>query len=190
MLEVETFGDRYPSFRRRPGSPATRCWRPPSTRSHPQETPPGSQCSFRCPGWLRHRDVAAVAVAVLGGMAALHQEQPSRSDIAYEAHRLEVDILGVQSGIQDQLSAAFGGINLEMETYPEASVRPLPTWQELDPRLTLVFLGRAHDSSAIHPRSSRVWLVAGQRCSRGCGMQQSRRATLFFGGTLIVLGRR
>ena len=78
-------------------------------------------------------------------------EQPSPRDIAYAAHRLEVDILGVESGIQDQLSAAFGGINyLEIEAYPEATVHPLPTWEELSPRLTLVFLGRAHDSSAVH----------------------------------------
>ena len=26
----------------------------------------------------------------------------------------------------------------------------MPTWEELSPRLTLVFLGRAHDSSAVH----------------------------------------
>jgi D-glycero-alpha-D-manno-heptose-7-phosphate kinase len=84
-------------------------------------------------------------------LAALRLEQRSPRDIAYAAHRLEVDILGVQSGIQDQLSAALGGINyLEIETYPEARVYPLPTWEELSRRLTLVFLGRAHDSSAVH----------------------------------------
>ncbi len=94
---------------------------------------------------------AAVAVALLGGLAAVRREQPSPREIAYAAHRLEVDVLGVQSGIQDQLSAAFGGINyLEIETYPEAAVYPLPAWEELSPRLTLVFLGRAHDSSAVH----------------------------------------
>jgi D-glycero-alpha-D-manno-heptose-7-phosphate kinase len=51
------------------------------------------------------------------------------------------------------LSAAFGGINyLEIEPYPEATVHALPAWPELDPRLTLVFLGRAHDSSGVHRR--------------------------------------
>ena len=81
----------------------------------------------------------------------MRQEQCSPRGIAYASHRLEVDILGVESGIQDQLSAAFGGINyLEIEPYPEARVYPLPTWEELSPRLTLVFLGRAHDSSAVH----------------------------------------
>ena len=67
------------------------------------------------------------------------------------AHRLEVDVLGVESGIQDQLSAAFGGINyLEIDEYPDASVHPLPAWDDLGPLLSLVFLGRPHDSSDVH----------------------------------------
>ena len=88
---------------------------------------------------------AAVAVALLGALAAVRAEQPSARDLAYAAHRLEVDGLGMESGIQDHLSAAFGGINyLEIDPYPEATVRTLPSWEELGARLTLVFLGRAH----------------------------------------------
>jgi D-glycero-alpha-D-manno-heptose-7-phosphate kinase len=94
---------------------------------------------------------AAVAVCLLGALAALRGEQLSRRDVAYAAHRLEVEILGVESGIQDQLSAAFGGINfLEVDRYPEARVRTLPAWENLGPLLTVVFLGRAHDSSRVH----------------------------------------
>jgi D-glycero-alpha-D-manno-heptose-7-phosphate kinase len=88
---------------------------------------------------------------MLGGLAALRSEQPSRREIAYAAYRLEVDVLGAESGIQDQLSAAFGGINyIEIDPYPEATVRTLPPWEELSPRLTLLFLGRAHNSSVVH----------------------------------------
>jgi D-glycero-alpha-D-manno-heptose-7-phosphate kinase len=94
---------------------------------------------------------AAVAVALLGALAAVRSEQLSPRDVAYRAHGLEVEILGAQSGIQDQLSVALGGINyLEIDTYPEAAVYPLPAWDELGSRLTLVTLGRAHDSSAVH----------------------------------------
>jgi D-glycero-alpha-D-manno-heptose-7-phosphate kinase len=90
---------------------------------------------------------------MLGALAALRSEQPSRREIAYAAHRLEVDILGAESGIQDQLSAAFGGINyIEIEPYPKATVHTLPVWDELNSRLTLLFLGRAHDSSDVHRR--------------------------------------
>ncbi len=94
---------------------------------------------------------AAVAVALLGALAAVRSEQLSAREVAYRAHRLEVEILGAESGIQDQLSVALGGINyLEIDAYPEAAVFPLPAWEELGSRLTLVSLGRAHDSSAVH----------------------------------------
>jgi D-glycero-alpha-D-manno-heptose-7-phosphate kinase len=63
--------------------------------------------------------------------------------------------LGVQSGVQDQLCAAFGGINfIEMPSYPHATVTQLAVAddvvRELERRLVLVFLGRGHDSSAVH----------------------------------------
>ncbi len=78
-------------------------------------------------------------------------EHLSQRDVAYAAHRLEVGVLGAESGIQDQLSAAFGGINyLEIDAYPDATVRRLPVWEELGALLTLIFLGHAHDSSDVH----------------------------------------
>jgi D-glycero-alpha-D-manno-heptose-7-phosphate kinase len=94
---------------------------------------------------------AAVAVALVGALAAVRGERLSPRDVAYAAHQLEVGALGVESGIQDQLSAAFGGINyLEIDQYPDATVRRLHVWEELGSLLTLVFLGRAHDSSGVH----------------------------------------
>src|ERR1039458_8406 len=152
VLVVESFGDRYPVV---PG--ASRVARHSLLEAAIDAFPPprglAVEVSVRSgvPAGCGTGTSAAVAVALLGGLAAVRSEELSPRDIAYAAHRLEVDILGVQSGIQDQLSAAFGGINyLEIETYPEARVYPLPTWEELSPRLTLVFLGRAHDSSAVH----------------------------------------
>jgi D-glycero-alpha-D-manno-heptose-7-phosphate kinase len=152
VFDVDTFGDRYSIIPREP-----RVARHPLLEAAIDAFPPPKglavEVSVRSgvPAGCGAGTSAAVAVALLGGLAALRQEQRSPRDIAYAAHRLEVDILGVESGIQDQLSAAFGGINyLEIETYPEAMVYPLPTWEELSPRLTLVFLGRAHDSSAVH----------------------------------------
>jgi D-glycero-alpha-D-manno-heptose-7-phosphate kinase len=96
---------------------------------------------------------AAVTVALLGALSRLRGEDIKGRDVAYAAHRLEVDVLGGESGIQDQLSAALGGINyLEIEPYPDARVTTLPAWEGLGSRLTLVFLGRAHDSSVLHRR--------------------------------------
>jgi D-glycero-alpha-D-manno-heptose-7-phosphate kinase len=94
---------------------------------------------------------AAVCVATLGVLGALRGESRSSRELAYLAHSLEVDVLRLESGIQDQLSAAFGGINyIEIDPYPEATAQTLPMWDALDDALTLVFLGHAHDSSAVH----------------------------------------
>jgi D-glycero-alpha-D-manno-heptose-7-phosphate kinase len=152
VLDVETFGDRYPIV---PG--ASRVARHPLVEAAIDSLPPPGDVAVEVsvrsgvPAGCGAGTSAAVAVALLGGLAAVRSEQLSPRRVAYAAHRLEVDVLGVQSGIQDQLSAAFGGINyLEIEPYPEATVRTLPAWEELGPRLTLVFLGRAHDSSGVH----------------------------------------
>jgi D-glycero-alpha-D-manno-heptose-7-phosphate kinase len=152
VLDVETFGDRY---RIVPG--ASRVARHPLLEAAidalppPENRPVGVRVRCAVPAGCGTGTSAAVAVALLGGLAAVRSEQLAASDVAYSAHQLEVDVLGGESGIQDQLSAAFGGINyLEIEPYPESTVDALPAWAELDPRLTLVFLGRAHDSSRVH----------------------------------------
>jgi D-glycero-alpha-D-manno-heptose-7-phosphate kinase len=71
------------------------------------------------------------------------------------AHSVEVDMLHLQCGIQDQLCSAFGGINfIEMFQYPYASVSqiqvPNATWWELERRLALIYLGKSHSSSKVH----------------------------------------
>ncbi len=100
---------------------------------------------------------ASVTVALVGALDSLTSGRMTPQQIASTAHRIEVDRLGLQSGIQDQLCAAFGGINyIEMPAYPVASVSQLQVpdtvWWELDRRLVLVFLGHSHDSSQIHDR--------------------------------------
>jgi D-glycero-alpha-D-manno-heptose-7-phosphate kinase len=68
-----------------------------------------------------------------------------------------VDSLKRQSGIQDQLCSAYGGINyMEMFEYPHASVSqievPNSIWWELERRLALIYLGKSHDSSRVHEK--------------------------------------
>jgi len=152
LLVAESFGDSYPIV---PGAPRAARHRllEAAVDAFP---PPGgmaveiSVCSA-VPAGCSTGTSASVAVALLGGLAAVRGEDLSPREAAYAAHRLEVEFLGVESGIQDQLCAAFGGINyLEIEPYPEARRHALPPWDELNPLLTLVFLGRAHDSWAVH----------------------------------------
>ncbi len=152
MLDAVNFADRYPIV---PG--ASRVARHPLLEAAVDACPPPENLAVEIgirsavPAGCGTGTSAAVAVALLGALATLHSEQVSPRDVAYAAHRLEVDVLGQESGIQDQFSAAFGGINyLVIDSYPEAAVSALPMWNELEARLTVVFLGRAHDSSGLH----------------------------------------
>ena len=100
---------------------------------------------------------AAVSVALVGALDALTPPHRSLEEVAQAAHRIEVERLGLQSGVQDQLCAALGGLNyIEVDPYPEAVPTPLPAPEpfrhELEGRLMLVHLGRAHRSSQMHER--------------------------------------
>jgi D-glycero-alpha-D-manno-heptose-7-phosphate kinase len=98
---------------------------------------------------------AAVSVALLGALDLIGSRSLTSHEIARKAHYIESEMLKLQSGIQDQLAAAYGGINfVEMSHYPEASVSPIHlldevNW-ELESRLLLIYLGKPHSSSAVH----------------------------------------
>jgi D-glycero-alpha-D-manno-heptose-7-phosphate kinase len=100
---------------------------------------------------------AAVLVAMLGALDRLAGGQRTPYEVAYEAHAVETRQLGGESGIQDQLCAAFGGVNfIDIVEYPRAVVSQLAlsdnTRRELADRLALVYLGRPHNSSAVHQK--------------------------------------
>jgi len=98
---------------------------------------------------------ASITVALMGALDRLTPGTMTPHEVAYAAHRVETDMLHLQSGIQDQLCAAYGGVNfIEMFRYPHATVSqiqvPNSIWWEMERRLVLVFLGKAHQSSAVH----------------------------------------
>ncbi len=98
---------------------------------------------------------AAVSVALVGGLDLLKPGRLTPHEVARAAHRIETVLLHQQSGVQDQLASAFGGINyIEILDYPNAIVSPvvvpLTTLWELERRLLLVFLGQSHSSSKVH----------------------------------------
>lgn len=99
---------------------------------------------------------AAVTVALVGALNELNGGHLTPLEIAKQAHRVETDDLHQQSGIQDQIAAALGGVNfIDMNQYPDdyrVDQLSLPdkTWWELERRLCLVFLGRRHTSSDVH----------------------------------------
>ncbi|MEW5900984.1 MAG: GHMP kinase, partial [Acidobacteriota bacterium] len=100
---------------------------------------------------------AAVCVALLGALSYLRNQDILLKDIVSLAHKVETEDLKQQSGIQDQICAAYGGVCfIEIHHYPQARVEKISlerrVWEELDRRLCLIYLGKPHLSSAIHER--------------------------------------
>ena len=98
---------------------------------------------------------ASVAVALVAALDALTPGRLTNEEIASTAHAIESHRLGLQTGVQDQLCAAFGGVNfIEVPDYPRAYATrlalPDAVWRELDERLVVVYIGRAHVSSEVH----------------------------------------
>ncbi len=139
---------------------------------------------------------AAVTVALIGALDQLTPGRLAPHQVAYTAHSVEVDMLKRQSGIQDQLCSAFGGINfIEMQKYPHASVSqieiPNPIWWELERRLVLIYLGNSHDSSQVHEMVIRQLENAGPTCKQLDDLRvtadKSRDAV--YAGDFAALGR-
>ncbi len=95
---------------------------------------------------------AAVGVALIASIRVASGHNADPAELAALAHQAETGA-GLQSGVQDHVSAAFGGVSLIDVSYPGFQVASI----ELTPRtrrwlgdgLRTVFLGR-HDSSATH----------------------------------------
>ena len=100
---------------------------------------------------------ASVSVALIGALDQLSAGRLTPYEVAALAHRVETEKLRLQSGIQDQMASAYGGIcYIQMHAFPHASVSQIEVsnsiWWELEHRLALVYIGRPHSSSDVHRR--------------------------------------
>jgi D-glycero-alpha-D-manno-heptose-7-phosphate kinase len=138
---------------------------------------------------------AAVTVALIGGLDMLTPGRMTPHEVASAAQKIETEMLGQQSGIQDQLCSAYGGINyIEMFHYPHASVStiqvPNATWWELERRLTLVYLGKSHRSSDVHRMVIRSLEDAGPDCKQLEDLRKTaaRSRDALYAGDFAALG--
>ena len=139
---------------------------------------------------------AAVTVAIIGALDYLTPGRLNPYEVAAAAHRVETEMLHRQCGIQDQIAAAFGGINfIEIDHYPQARVHrvnlPKATERELEARLALIYVGLSHSSSHIHEMVIRELQDAGPRalkleCLRSTAAK-SRDA--LYASDFVALGR-
>ncbi len=153
-LWVRSFGERYrfavhaPPNRHPLLETTLRRWCPPGVSVNVEvasSVPPGSGLGTS----------ASVVVALVAALRAATGGTIDAHGLAAEAHRIETEDLGRQSGVQDQIAAAHGGANLVVVgPYPATEVHTLPlsidTWEELTRRLVTVYLGAPHRSSSVH----------------------------------------
>ena len=139
---------------------------------------------------------AAVTVALIGALDMLSPGRLTPYEVALTAQRIETEMLQQQCGIQDQLCSAYGGINfIEMFHYPHAAVSqiqvPNSIWWELERRLVLIFLGKAHSSSAVHEKVIAELEGAGPDNPKLEALRGTARASrdAVYGGDFAALGR-
>lgn len=96
---------------------------------------------------------SAFAVGLVQGLHAMRGEYPDRMTLAKEAIHLERDMCREAGGVQDQLAAAFGGLNRMAFTAEGFTVSPVEIPEErklaLQNRLMLLFTGFTHFSGAV-----------------------------------------
>jgi D-glycero-alpha-D-manno-heptose-7-phosphate kinase len=196
VIYAENYGERYAVHPETPGwdrhpllEAAIECM------SVPKDVAFQVTIFSEAPGGASTGTSAAVTVALIGALDCLTPGRLTPHEVAYTAHAVEVDLLKRQSGIQDQLCSAYGGINyIEMHAYPRASVSqiqvPNGIWWELERRLALIYLGKSHDSSRVHEKVIRELEDAGPTCKQLEDLRQTAEKSrdALYAGDFTALG--
>lgn len=197
VLFVENYGERYVVHTETPG------WeRHPLLEAAieymrvPQDVSLHISIYSEAPAGCSTGTSAAVSVALIGALDCLTPGRMTPHEVALAAHAVETDLLKQQSGIQDQLASAYGGINfIDMYQYPHASVSqvylPNAAWWELERRLALVFLGKSHSSSKVHEKVIAELENAGPDCPKLEPLRKTPEMArdALYAGDFAALGR-
>jgi D-glycero-alpha-D-manno-heptose-7-phosphate kinase len=93
---------------------------------------------------------AAVLVALVAALAAVDGEDLTPDEAARRAWQVEIDA-GRESGVQDHVAAAWGGVSwIEVGPFPAWRRTAVAVPEGADAVLLTVHLGGAHDSSDLH----------------------------------------
>jgi D-glycero-alpha-D-manno-heptose-7-phosphate kinase len=119
---------------------------------------------------------SAATVALVAAFLKLirqHSEKdnaPNRRKIALLAYKIEETVAGVPCGIQDQLAAAFGGVNVwHLQADPERSVFKKKVmvnksfYKKFEEHLLLAYCGVPHESKDINGQWVRQFLAGNYR---------------------------
>ena len=96
---------------------------------------------------------SSVTVGLLNAMHSFQGREPSKEQLAEEACKIEIEIMGAPIGRQDQYAASFGGINSISFGEGGVAVEPIEIENDLVSRVsrnfTLVFTGITRSASKV-----------------------------------------
>jgi D-glycero-alpha-D-manno-heptose-7-phosphate kinase len=96
---------------------------------------------------------ASVAVALISALAHYSDKPLKKYEIAELAQKLETEELKLESGVQDQFAAAYGGVNFMEIDYPSVKITNIEINEkricELESQLILVYLS-SRSSNVMH----------------------------------------
>lgn len=96
---------------------------------------------------------ASIAVALVAALAHFSNKNLTPHEIAEYAHKLETEELNLESGVQDQFAAAYGGVNYMEIDYPNVKISHINVNEkricELESQFILVYLS-SRSSSEMH----------------------------------------
>lgn len=97
---------------------------------------------------------SSFTVGMLHALYALTHRMPTKRELGINAIRIEQDVLGEQVGSQDQVAAAFGGLNLihfggQQEFTVEPVILSASRLEELQQNMLLFFTGLQRQASEI-----------------------------------------
>lgn len=96
---------------------------------------------------------ASVAVALISALSHYSDKPLKKYEIADLAHKLETEELKLESGVQDQFAATYGGVNFMEIDYPSVKITNIEIDEkkirELESQLIFVYLS-SHSSNVMH----------------------------------------
>ena len=96
---------------------------------------------------------SSVTVGLLNAMHSFQGRSPSKEQLAEEACKIEIEIMGAPIGRQDQYAASFGGINSIRFGDGGVAVEPIEIENDLVSRVssnfTLVYTGMTRSASKV-----------------------------------------
>ncbi len=134
---------------------------------------------------------SSVTVGLLNAMHSFQGRNPSKEQLAEEACKIEIEIMGAPIGRQDQYAASFGGINSIRFGDGAVTVEPIGIEDDLISQIsrnfTLVFTGMTRSASKVLSEESEDEQDKSNRM-RSIREHADKAAMMFQNGDLHSIG--